>query len=160
MNPLTNMEAIITINIMVIGLIEFIKIVIGAIFCQVNIINEFIQDRPWITSGSQKWKGAAPIFIKIAEFRIRGLIFSITSDWIIFKFDRVIKIENIKMVDAKACVMKYFRAASDSYAFFCLLISGIIDRRLISRPIHILNQLFEDMVMVVPTIMEVVNKIL
>lgn len=46
MNPLTNMEAIITINIMVIGLIEFIKIVIGAIFCQVNIINEFIQDRP------------------------------------------------------------------------------------------------------------------
>lgn len=42
--------------------------IIGAIFCQVNIINEFTQFKPSIISGNQKWKGAAPILIRKAVF--------------------------------------------------------------------------------------------
>jgi hypothetical protein len=46
-------------------------------------------------------------------------------------------IENSNKVDAKAWVIKYLRAASEAIIFFVLLIKGIIERRLISNPIHI-----------------------
>ena len=69
-------------------------------------------------------------------------------------------IANSNILEARAWVRKYFRAASDDFKLFISFIKGINANKLISRPIHILNQLFEDMVMVVPTIMEVVNKIL
>ena len=39
----------------------------GAIFCQVIKIRQFLQLNPSITPGNQKWKGAAPIFIKRAD---------------------------------------------------------------------------------------------
>lgn len=45
-----------------------IRIIIGAIFCQVSKMNELNQFRPSITSGNQKWNGAAPILIISAEF--------------------------------------------------------------------------------------------
>jgi hypothetical protein len=48
----------------------FIIIAIGAIFCHVNRIRQFTHLNPSITSGNQKWKGAAPSFIKRAEFII------------------------------------------------------------------------------------------
>lgn len=44
------------------------NIIIGANFCQVKIIRVLFQFKPSIISGNQKWKGAAPIFIRSAEF--------------------------------------------------------------------------------------------
>lgn len=41
------------------------------------------------------------------------------------------------IIDAVACVRKYFVAASVDRGFFLLIISGIIARRLNSRPTHI-----------------------
>lgn len=40
------------------------------------------------------------------------------------------------IIDAVACVMKYFVAASVDRGCFLLISRGVIDRRLISRPIH------------------------
>jgi hypothetical protein len=42
---------------------QFRSRVEGATFCQAKTINEFIQERPSTTWGSQRWNGAAPIFI-------------------------------------------------------------------------------------------------
>jgi len=39
-----------------------LKIIIGAIFCQVIKIKLLIQFKPSITLGNQKWKGATPLF--------------------------------------------------------------------------------------------------
>lgn len=44
--------------------------IIGAIFCHVNKIKQFIQFKPSITSGNQKWNGAAPILVNSDEFNI------------------------------------------------------------------------------------------
>lgn len=48
----------------------YIIMIIGAIFCQVNKIKQFNQSNPSITSGNQEWNGAAPSFVKSAEFKI------------------------------------------------------------------------------------------
>lgn len=88
-------------------IILFIKIIMGAIFCQVKRINEFIQFNPSITSGNQKWKGAAPILIINAEFIIiinelftRGISNS--------SFNIIRSIAINKIIEANACVIKYF----------------------------------------------------
>lgn len=52
----------IIIDINRLDLTVYIKMIIGAIFCQVNKINLFIQFRPSIISGNQKCNGAAPNF--------------------------------------------------------------------------------------------------
>lgn len=44
-------------------LIKYVIIDKGAIFCQVNKINEEFQLIPSITFGNQKWKGAIPVLI-------------------------------------------------------------------------------------------------
>lgn len=41
-----------------------------------------------------------------------------------------------KIIEAVACVMKYLVAASVDRGFFSLISRGIIESRLISRPIH------------------------
>lgn len=116
----------------------FIRSIIGAIFCHVRRIRQFIQFNPSITSGNQKWNGAAPSLINNAEFIIiiklefiRGVINSFVNNNMITDINRII--------DATAWVIKYFNDDSDEKIFFCLLNRGIIDSKLISRPIHILN---------------------
>lgn len=42
----------------------------GEIFCHVIKMKQFIQERPSIILGNQKWKGADPIFISRVEFII------------------------------------------------------------------------------------------
>jgi hypothetical protein len=49
--------------------------IIGAIFCQVIKIKLFIQFRPSITFGNQKWKGATPLFIIKEDAKIKLIIF-------------------------------------------------------------------------------------
>lgn len=135
----------------------YIKRIIGAIFCQVNIRRQFIQFNPSITSGNQEWKGAAPIFIKRAEF----IIINNKEFWGInsLKFKFII-IENIKILDVKAWAIKYFKADSEGYKFLLSFNRGIIERRLISKPIHILNQEYEEIVIKVPNIKEFKKRIL
>lgn len=74
----------------------FIRIINGAIFCPVINIREFTQFKPSITSGNQKWKGAAPSFVIIAVFIIienekftRGLINSSVNSNIKIAINRI-----------------------------------------------------------------------
>lgn len=68
---LINKQKKITIIIKLFQVLLFIININGAIFCQVNKIKQFTHDKPSITSGNQKWNGAAPNFIKNAEFIIK-----------------------------------------------------------------------------------------
>lgn len=124
----------------------------GAIFCHVKIIKQFIQFNPSITSGNQKWNGAAPILVKRAELNI--IIMQLFNNQRGLKFIDIKTIANIKIVDAKAWVMKYFIDASEENILFLLFIRGIIDNRLISKPIHIPIQVLEDIAISVPIIID------
>lgn len=72
-----------------------------------------VNDTPCVTSGTQKWKGDNPSFITNAiVIRIDAVGFEILEivhwpSWI-----RFIIIANIRIIDAVACVMKYFVDAS------------------------------------------------
>lgn len=109
-----------------------------------------IQFNPSITIGNQKWKGAIPVFIIKDDARII-LIFE-------FKFKKVFHsikkenkiIENSRTLDAKACVKKYFNAASEENKLFNFIVKGIKDNKLISSPIQILNQEDEQILIIVP----------
>lgn len=141
----------------IIDFVEYIKIVIGAIFCQVIIIIELSQVNPSIISGNQKWNGAAPIFVKIAvSINIEEHFLDVT----ISLLDSIMIIANMKMVEAMACVTKYFIAASDSILFFVFLSKGIIESKLISNPAHILIQEFDEITISVLAIINVYNIIL
>jgi len=76
---------------------------IGAIFCHVRITKVWIHLEVWITWGSQKWKGAAPILIAKA-IKIIGLIREEES--IELKKNIVIDIKII-IIEAKAWAIKY-----------------------------------------------------
>lgn len=152
-----HVKIITTINILF-AVILIISI-IGAIFCHVSKINEFIHVNPSITSGNQKWNGAAPSFVINAviiiienELFIRGLIIS-------FIFSNIV-IAVIRTRDAMACVMKYFMDDSEENMFFLSEKRGITDKRLISRPIHILIHEYDEIATIVPIIMELKNTIL
>lgn len=55
-----------------------------------------------------------------------------------------------KIMEAVACVTKYFVVASVERGFFLLINRGVIERRLISRPIHISTRLELDIVIMGP----------
>lgn len=133
---------------------------IGAIFCHVNKIKQFIHLNPSITSGNQKWNGAAPIFVSNAELRI--IIENCENSRLLIEFDLVIiiMIENRRIVDAIACVMKYFNDDSVDKIFFCLENRGMIDNKLISRPNHIPIHEYDEMAVKVPITIEDENMIL
>lgn len=138
-NPLIIIEIMITVKINNDIFSEYMIKIIGAIFCHVNIKNLLNQFNPSIISGNQKWNGAAPIFVKNEEFKI--ILRNSLEFWgINSSSNLIIIIENNKIIDAKVCVIKYFRAASEAYIFLLLDIKGIIDSKLISKPIHILIQ--------------------
>lgn len=63
-----------------------------------------------------------------------------------------------KIAEAKAWVKKYFKDASVENKFFDLIIRGIKDKRLISKPIHTLNQEVAEIAIKVPIIIEIKNK--
>jgi hypothetical protein len=106
--------------------------------------------------GIRKWNGAAPSLIISAEFNIsinvefiRGLINSFVNSNMITDINRI--------SDAIACVIKYFIDASVENTFFFSEKIGITDNRLISRPIHILSQEYDETEISVPDTMEVMN---
>ena len=162
LNPINvliiNENKIIIIKKFEFNLLFIIKI-IGAIFCHVNKIKEFIQFKPSITSGNQKWKGAAPNLVSNAEFII------IIKVELIFReinsiFNNIIIIENNKINEAKAWVIKYFNDDSDENILLTELNKGIIDNKLISNPIHIPIQEYEEIEIKVPIIIELKKIIL
>lgn len=125
----------------------------GAIFCHVNNIRLFIQLSPSMTPGNQKWKGAAPIFskrellinvfitIKLGELGTEGLN------------NKDPKITESKSVaEARACTKKYFNDASVENKFFELVIKGIKESKLISKPIHAPNHELAEVEIKVPPI--------
>lgn len=134
------------------ALIQYERINKGANFCQVINIKATFHLNPSITLGNQKWNGAAPLFINI-ELQINIKTYSFEF---VFKVRGIskIKILNKKIEEAKAWVKKYFREASEENKFFDLIIKGIKDNKLISNPIHILNQDEEEIVIVVPKIID------
>ena len=73
---------------------------------------------------------------------------------------KLIIIANKIILDAKVCVIKYLIDASEGNKLFLLFIRGIIERRLISNPIHIENHDNDEIVKRVPKIIELKNKIL
>jgi hypothetical protein len=70
------------------------------------------------------------------------------------------KTENKKTEEVRAWVKKYFKEASEENKFFVSIIKGIKDNKLISNPIHILNQDVDEIVIKVPNIIDKKNKIL
>lgn len=73
---------------------------------------------------------------------------------------KIIIIENNRIIEANTCVIKYFKVASEENLSFEVVNKGVIDKRLISNPIHILNQEYEEIVIKVPNIVLMKNKIL
>lgn len=149
MIPLITIDARITIDINTTNFILYINKTMGAIFCHVKINKQFIQSRPSITSGNQKWNGAIPIFVKSLEFIINRYV-----DWrfifvVILELfiSRIIDIRMI--VEAIDCTIKYLIADSADNMFFWLCISGMMDSRLISNPNHIPSQEYEEIEIIV-----------
>lgn len=125
---------------------------IGANFCQVIRIKEFSHDKPSITLGNHKWKGALPNFNIILEV----IIIDSYSIFIILKL-KLYLIMNIidlnkKIIDANTWVKKYLIADSEDKIFLLSIIRGINDNKLISNPIQIPNQEDEERVIIEPTI--------
>lgn len=128
------------------------KIKIGVIFCQVIKIKLLIQDNPDITKGSQKWKGAAPIFIKREVIINKLIIVKFKNSF--FKNKNIIIIDNNKIEEAIAWTKKYFNIDSLDIKFLLSDIRGINDNKLISSPIQTPNQevaLIEIKVLIIKT---------
>ena len=126
----------------------------GAIFCQVIKIKLLIQFRPSITLGNQKWKGAIPVFIIKEEAKIiliNKFIFLIKLLLNLIFIEKS-KTENKRIAEAKAWVKKYFNLASDVNKLLEFIQKGIKDNKLISKPIQILNQEEEEILIIVPII--------
>lgn len=118
-----------------------IRIDRGAIFCHVNKIIPDIRDVPCVTSVTQKWNGAKPSFIirdNVKANEMVGLL-----EWIIDhcpEYIIVVIIDISRIIDAVACVRKYFVAASVDRGLVLFMRIGIIDSMLNSSPTHINSQ--------------------
>lgn len=112
----------------------------GAIFCQVKIIRHKGHDKKLETWGNQKCKGANPLFIaKDKIIKISG----INKIFISVK-KKLIVIEKINKIEAKAWVKKYLIAASVLFFLKLISIRGIILIKLISSLNHVKNQELEE----------------
>lgn len=69
-------------------------------------------------------------------------------------------IENNSKLEAKAWVKKYFNEASDENKLFNLIVKGIKDNKLISKPIHTLNHEDDLILIIVPKNKVIKNNIL
>lgn len=89
------------------------RIVRGAIFCQVRIVRVVNVVVPCATSGSQKWNGAAAIFIISASVMIFMVVVSVVREISQFEvFSAFMVVANRIVMEARVCVRKYFVVAS------------------------------------------------
>lgn len=136
---------------LVIGLIWY-RIAKGASFCHVDRISPVVRSRPWSTSGSQKCIGASPIFMA------RAIVSVVSAVWLVISVrlhspvvQAFMVLVNKIMVEAVACVRKYFVVASTARGWCCFAIIGMMASVLISNPIHASSQLELIKVIVVPS---------
>lgn len=118
-----------------------------------------IQFNPLTTSGSQKWNGAAPIFIRRADLIMQDSViekFLVRGSLALIKRTTL----NKRREEAITWVIKYFIAASAGYLFRWLFNKGIRDNRLISNPIQAVSHERAEIAMKVPMIIELKNIIL
>lgn len=106
---------------------------------------------PLITSGSQKCRGAAPIFIRRAEFSIVAIMFGLSNKFEVLRL-AIKMIEKIRIAEAIAWVIKYFRVASAENLFLNDFIRGISESRLISNPNQAVNHEVAEIEIIVPII--------
>lgn len=106
---------------------------------------------PWVTSGTQKWKGAIPNLMINASIIIIGVKWFcglIIVHWPESRMLSVIAI--IKIIDAVACVKKYLVVASVDHGVALWIKIGMMASIFISRPIHMVNQWELNTVIIVP----------
>jgi len=70
-------------------------------------------------------------------------------EFIFWNIINKIIIENNKTLDARACVRKYFKEASDENKLLDFIVKGIKDNKLISKPIHTLNHEEDEILIIV-----------
>lgn len=117
------------------------RIDMGASFCHVRMARLVSVVVPCVTSGSQKWNGAAAIFIiraSVINVVVVWFVISVISHWVVSM--AFIVAANIMVMEAKVCVRKYFVAASVDRGWCGFEIIGIIDNVLISRHTHVITQ--------------------
>lgn len=84
------------------------------------------------------------MYISILIFELKNITNNIT--------------EKSKIVEAKAWTRKYFKEDSEENKFFDLIIKGIKDNKLISKPIHTVNQELAEIEIIEPMIKVDKNK--
>lgn len=124
------------------------KIKIGAIFCQVINRRHFTQFIPSITITNHAWNGADPNFIIIGAIINIFICLSIIILENQEEYKLFIKQHIKKKHEAIVCTKKYFNADSLDKIFLVFIISGMKEIIFISSPIHIPNQLDEEMVII------------
>lgn len=131
----------------------------GPIFCQVIIIKFLDHFNPLITSGSQKWNGAAPIFRRRDEdINAICIGLSLISKGSLF-FSKIMIVNKIKD-DPVAWAIKYLIVLSEGNLLLLFFNRGIKDKRLISKPIQAVIHECAEIAIKVPIIVELINKIL
>lgn len=113
----------------------------GASFCHVNRMSPDDSGMPWVTSGTQKWKGDRPSFIAravVIMIDAIGLISFWMDQWPVY--NRLIIAAIRRSIEAVAWVKKYFVAASVDRGLCCLVSSGMIASMFISNPTQVKNQ--------------------
>ena len=113
----------------------------GASFCHVSNSRPACSEMPWVTSGTQKWKGESPSFMARAMVIIviaTGLNIFVMVHWP--EYRRLMMMAIISIMEAVACVRKYFVAASVARGLKFFINTGIIANRFISNPIQMSSQ--------------------
>lgn len=129
----------------------------GAIFCQVSKIIPEDSGIPWVTSGTQKWKGESPSFIAraiVIVFDVIGLGVFSTVHWPVSS--RLMMIPNMRSMDAVAWVRKYFVDASMARGLNFFIKMGMMASIFISNPIQTISQWELISTTIVPEIMVVI----
>lgn len=126
--------------------------VIGGNFMTVERIKPVVSGDPCRTSGNQKWNGAIPSFMAMADVRIRQEVGCVI--WVMSHCPMchaLVMLENRIKAEAVAWVRKYLVAASIARGWWDFEISGRMDRVLISNPAQTMIQWLLVMVIVVPS---------
>lgn len=133
------------------------KMHMGANFCQVSRIMPDCRETPCVTSGTQKWNGARPNFIRRAM-----VINSEAGEFETFEivhcpeYRAFIRMASMRIIDAVACVIKYLTAASVDRGDGFFIRMGMKASMFISNPIQAINQCELTIVISVPDRMVVV----
>lgn len=128
----------------------------GASFCHVRRSRPEVRVVPWVTSGTQKWKGAIPSFIARAVVIIRDGGWLMWLVIVQYPDSRLLEmIAIMRIMDAVDCIRKYLMAASVERRLVFFIRIGMKASMFISRPVQARNQCELSVVISVPVIIVV-----